>query len=686
MSETIVEMRAAHRAGRSPVETIRAVYERIAAHADPAIFITLRPEAEVSAEAEVLEKSGVSDKPLFGVPFVVKDNIDVEGLPTTAACPAFAYVPLKSAHAVQRLVDAGAILIGKTNLDQFATGLVGMRSPYGVPRNALKAEIIPGGSSSGSAVAVAAGIVPFSFGTDTAGSGRVPAALNGIVGLKPSLGLISTAGVLPACRTLDCVSIFAQTVEDAETVLGIAAAYDPDDPFSRRFGSMLTGAMPPVPRIAVPDAASRRFFGDTHAETAFAADCAMLKDLGATLTEIDLSPFYAVAQLLYDGPWVAERYAAIRTFIETQPEAMHPVTRTITQSALEHSAISTFEALYELRRLKRETETALAGFDALVVPSIPGVYTVAELEAEPIALNSNLGTYTNFVNLLDLSAIAVPSGARGDGLPSSITLIGRAGADAHLAAIARAVQQKAEQPMGASRRRPPVPAPAPMLAPAGAIEIAVVGGASFRHAAQPRTHRTRGRLPARGGDAAGLRALRACWHDPAETWPSARRGRGRTCDQGRDLGAFAGRLRALRLTHPRAARHRHDFIQLWRRGAGLPVRSRGGQRRKERLGLRRLARLCGLARRIETRGLSQSDRALSSHGSASFRRVQNADPTRKQRDGTKCRLPARVPKGSVDYSPWGTRSFVRKSSSSARGRQASCSASSLRHGASRPSF
>ena len=475
MSETIVEMRAAHRAGRSPVETIRAVYERIAAHADPAIFITLRPEAEVSAEAEALEKSGVSDKPLFGVPFVVKDNIDVAGLPTTAACPAFAYVPLKSAHAVQRLIDAGAILIGKTNLDQFATGLVGMRSPYGVPRNALKAELIPGGSSSGSAVAVAAGIVHFSFGTDTAGSGRVPAALNGIVGLKPSLGLISTAGVLPACRTLDCVSIFAQTVEDAETVLGVAAAYDPDDPFSRRFGSMLTGAMPPVPRIAVPDAASRRFFGDTHAETAFAADRAMLKDLGATLTEIDLSPFYAVAQLLYDGPWVAERYAAIRTFIETQPEAMHPVTRKITQNALEHGAISTFEALYELRRLKRETETALAGFDALVVPSIPGVYTVAELEAEPIALNSNLGTYTNFVNLLDLSAIAVPSGARGDGLPSSITLIGRAGADAHLAAIARAVQQTAAQPMGASRRRPPVPAPAPMLAPAGAIEIAVVG-------------------------------------------------------------------------------------------------------------------------------------------------------------------------------------------------------------------
>ena len=452
MSETIVEMLAAHRAGRSPADTVRSVYQRIAAHADPAIFITLLPEAEAVGAADALEKTGTRDKPLYGVPFVAKDNIDVAGLPTTAACPAFSFVPPRSAHVVDRLIEAGAILIGKTNLDQFATGLVGVRSPYGVPRNALRADLVPGGSSSGSAVAVAAGLVPFSLGTDTAGSGRVPAALNGIVGLKPSLGLISTSGVLPACRTLDCVSIFAQTVEDAEAVLGIAAGYDSEDPFSRRFDPISIATMPPALRLGIPGSSSLKFFGDTRAEAAFAADCARLQGLGATLVDIDLAPFYAVAQLLYHGPWVAERYAAIRSFIEAQPDALHPITRAITESALQHGAVATFEALYELRRLKRVTESVLAGLDALVVPSIPAVYTVADLEKEPIAYNSNLGTYTNFVNLLDLAAIAVPSGARDDGLPSSMTLIGRAGTDAHLAAIARAVQGECSAAHGCERQ------------------------------------------------------------------------------------------------------------------------------------------------------------------------------------------------------------------------------------------
>ena len=475
MNETIPELLAAHRAGRSPVETMREVYRRIAVLDDAAVFITLRPEAEVIEEARALELAGAGGKPLFGVPFAVKDNIDVAGLPTTAACPAFAFLPTMSAHAVQRLVDAGAIVIGKTNLDQFATGLVGVRSPYGAPRNALRGDLVPGGSSSGSGVAVAAGLVPFSLGTDTAGSGRVPAALNGIVGLKPSLGLVSTRGVLPACRTLDCVSVFAQTVEDAGIVLGVIARYDEDDPYSRRYAPVSALAAPPSFRLGVPDAASLAFFGDSDAEAAFAEDRARLERLGATVLEIDLSPFYAVAALLYDGPWVAERYAAIRTFIEAQPDALHPITHVITTSALRHGAVATFEALYELARLKRAIEPVLAGLDALLVPSIPAIYTLADLEAEPILFNSRLGTYTNFVNLLDLAAIAVPSGMRRDGLPSSVTLIGRAGSDARLGAIAEALQAEAAQPMGASGRPPPARTTPYASIPPGFVEMAVVG-------------------------------------------------------------------------------------------------------------------------------------------------------------------------------------------------------------------
>ena len=574
MSETIVEMLAAHRAGRAPADTVRSVYQRIAAHGDPAIFITLLSEAEAVGAADALEKSGARDKPLYGVPFVVKDNIDVAGLPTTAACPAFSFVPPRSAHVVDRLIEAGAILIGKTNLDQFATGLVGVRSPYGVPRNALRADLVPGGSSSGSAVAVAAGLVPFSLGTDTAGSGRVPAALNGIVGLKPSLGLISTSGVLPACRTLDCVSIFAQTVEDAEAVLGVAAGYDSEDPFSRRFTPISVVAKPPRLRLGVPNAASLKFFGDTRAEAAFAADCARLQGLGATLVEVDLAPFYAVAQLLYHGPWVAERYAAIRSFIEAQPEALHPITRAITESALQHGAVATFEALYELRRLKRVTEGMLAGLDALFVPSIPAVYTVADLEGEPIAYNSNLGTYTNFVNLLDLAAIAVPSGARNDGLPSSMTVIGRAGTDAHLAAIARAVQENAAQPMGASGRRPPPAAVASSTRAApGLIEIAVVGA----HLSGMPLNRE---LTELGGvflrevkTVADYRLYELAGTSPPK--PGLLRvsaGTGHAI-KFRSLGAFPRSLRPFRLAHSLAARHRQDPLGRWRRGAGLFMRS-----------------------------------------------------------------------------------------------------------------
>ena len=468
MTSTLAATVAAHLGGKSPVATIRETYARIAAHADPALFLALKPEAEAVAEAEKLAAAGPAGKPLYGAPFAVKDNIDVAGLPTTAACPAFAYIPQASAFVVQRLVDAGAIVIGKTNLDQFATGLVGVRSPYGIPRNALRADLIPGGSSSGSACAVGAGLVPFSLGTDTAGSGRVPAALNGIVGLKPSLGALSGTGLVPACRTLDTISIFALDVADAFAAFQVASGYDAADPYSRRLPAP-TLASPRGVRLGVPEAPE--FFGDAEAEAAFARDVASAAALGYEIVRFDLTPFSDVAKLLYEGPWVAERYAATKPLIETQPEAMHPVTRAIIEGARKFDAVSAFEALYKLAALKRATLAAWGGFDVMLVPTMPRPYTVAEVLADPVRLNSRLGTYTNFVNLLDLSALAVPSGMRGDGLPSSVTLIGAAGADGLIAALGAEIHAASGATMGATGLKP---GPAPAAGPAG-FEIAAVG-------------------------------------------------------------------------------------------------------------------------------------------------------------------------------------------------------------------
>src|ERR1700722_11467792 len=327
MTDTIGAYLTAHSAGMALTATIEETYARIEKHNDPALFIAIRPKPEALAIAQRVQASGPQGKPLFGVPFVVKDNIDVAGLPTTAACPAFAYRPATSAFVVKRLERAGAIVIGKTNLDQFGTGLVGVRSPYGVPRNAVRGDLIPGGSSSGSAVAVSAGLVPLALGTDTAGSGRVPAILNNIVGLKPSLGLISTSGVVPACRTLDCVSIFALTVDDAMAALAAMAGPDGADPFSRPQPLAQMSAFPTGLKLGVPRDGQLIFFGDKAAEKAYGDAVARWTALGATLVECDLEPFYETARLLYEGPWVAERYLVIRNLLASSPEAIHPVTR-----------------------------------------------------------------------------------------------------------------------------------------------------------------------------------------------------------------------------------------------------------------------------------------------------------------------------------------------------------------------
>lgn len=475
---TIATLHAAYAAGASPAEIIAATYRRIEAVADPGIFITLRPEHDVLADAAALGSFDPDTKPLWGVPFAVKDNIDVADLPTTVACPGFASTPEETAFAVQRLLDAGAILIGKTNLDQFATGLVGVRTPYPVPRNAIDPRYVPGGSSSGSAVAVSHGLVTFALGTDTAGSGRVPAALNNIVGLKPSLGSVSSRGMVPACRTLDTISVFAGTVDDAHAIYRIMATFDPADPWSRPHPSAAAkpAALPPGLRVGVPDTASRKFAGDLQSERAFdlaVTDLATV--VSAPARAVDMSPLFKVASLLYSGPWVAERYQAIRQVIETTPELLHPVTRKIIGSATAFSAADAFAGLYQLAELRRAADAIWSSIDVLMVPTYPRPRTVADLEADPIGPNSELGTYTNFVNLLDLCALAVPSRFRADGFPSGVTLIAPSGRDDLLAALGQRLHAASEVSLGASSTKVPPPTEASTSAAANEIELVVVG-------------------------------------------------------------------------------------------------------------------------------------------------------------------------------------------------------------------
>jgi allophanate hydrolase len=453
LAETIAEIVAAHRRGAAtPEQTVARSYERIRARDDKAIFISLRDEAEAMAEARAL--TGKADLPLYGVPVAVKDNIDVAGLPTTAACPAFAYKPHRDSTAVAKLRAAGAVVIGKTNLDQFATGLVGVRSPYGVPKNTIKDELVPGGSSSGSAVAVAAGLVPLALGTDTAGSGRVPAGLNNIVGLKPSLGLISTFGVVPACRTLDCVSVFALTVDDVWAALSVMAGPDAADPYSRNRPLGALSKMTPA-KLGVPRPGQRLFFGDRAFEAAYGAALERLAKLGASIVEIDIEPFYETARLLYEGPWVAERTIAAGDLLASDPEAIHPVTREIILSGLRPTAIDAFRAFYKLEALRRVADVTFKHVDAFALPTAPTAYTVQQVLADPIQLNSRLGTYTNFVNLLDLCGLALPSSFTEAGIPFGITLLAPGGQDAKLAGIGRAFHADTKLPLGALKKPQP---------------------------------------------------------------------------------------------------------------------------------------------------------------------------------------------------------------------------------------
>ena len=435
---TIAGLRRDYRTGaRTPVDVIGRIFDRIGAEGLSPIWISLADRAEALRRAARVDLSG----PLAGVPFAVKDNIDVEGMFTTAACPSFAYRATRTATVVGRLIDAGAILIGKTNLDQFATGLVGMRSPYGACSSVFDERYISGGSSSGSAVAVAKELCAFALGTDTAGSGRVPAAFNSLIGLKPTRGLLSTTGVVPACRSLDCVSIFTATAGDADAVWRVAQGFDAADPYSRTAAvgagaaPWLTGAF----RFGVPGAAALEFFGDEKTPLLFEQAAARLEAIGGSRSTIDFTPFRQAADLLYSGPWVAERLAGLGEFLLHDPADVHPVVGAIIRAGAAYSAVDAHRAAARLEELKREASTQWADMDVLLLPTAGTVYTKEAVEADPIRLNTNLGYYTNFVNLMDLAAVALPAGARDDGLPFGVSLVGAAFSDAALIALSERV-------------------------------------------------------------------------------------------------------------------------------------------------------------------------------------------------------------------------------------------------------
>lgn len=443
MNLSISHLQAQYRDGSlTPTQLVIQLDAEICEANNHNIWIRRLSLDEMLIYAKNLEDKDFANLPLYGIPFAIKDNIDLAGVPTTAACPDFSFTPQASATVVQKLIDAGAIPVGKTNLDQFATGLVGTRSPYGACKNSINPDYISGGSSAGSAVSVALGLASFSLGTDTAGSGRVPAALNNLVGIKPSLGLLSTTGVLPACRTLDCVSIFAKNAQDATTVLQVAKGFDVYDAYSRQ--APISGATIGNSYVfGVPRPSQLAFFGNTETPQLFKEAIEKLEKIGGKIVEIDFAPFIETAQLLYEGPWVAERYAAIKDFFDAKPEAIFPTTYKIISNAAKFSAADTFNSMYKLKVLQRSTEAVWRDINVLVTPTVGTIYTIAEVQANPVQTNTNLGYYTNFMNLLDMAAIAVPTDFYSNGIGFGITLSAPAFSDDALINLAIRLKEAA---------------------------------------------------------------------------------------------------------------------------------------------------------------------------------------------------------------------------------------------------
>lgn len=434
----------------TPESLLHDIKTRIEEYKEYNIWIHLLDENDLQVYLSRLQGKAVDELALYGIPFAIKDNIDLVGVPTTAACPEYSYIPEQSAFAVQRLINAGAIPIGKTNLDQFATGLVGTRSPYGAVKNAFDPDYISGGSSSGSAVALALGQVSFSLGTDTAGSGRVPAAFNNLIGLKATKGRISASGVVPACRSQDCVSLFSLNPDDASTVFEVIDCHDPSDIYSRVINSNITHQSNKKFKVGVPKSSELEFFNNKEYEKLFNDFVSSLSGQDYEIVEIDFTPFKQAANLLYQGPWVAERYAAIEKFIENKSDALYPVTRDIISPARSIDAVDTFNKFYELQQLKKQADEVMEQIDFIITPTAGTNYRIDEVNAEPVQTNSNLGYYTNFMNLLDYVAIAIPAGFNKQGFPFGATLFSKAFTDKDLLIHTRKILKAQSIQMGAT--------------------------------------------------------------------------------------------------------------------------------------------------------------------------------------------------------------------------------------------
>lgn len=504
----IASFQVRYASGETPTSVIEQVYDRIEEAGLNPVWISLVPRERLLARAEEIAQGNPAKMPLYGVPFAVKDNMDMVAMNTTAACPAFSYEAETTATVIRNLEDAGAILVGKTNMDQFATGLVGTRSPYGACSSVFDDRYLSGGSSSGSAVAVAKGLVTFALGTDTAGSGRVPAAFNNLIGLKPTRGSLSTSGVVPACRSLDCVSIFSLTSADAWEVFQAARGFDPADSYSQQAAAD-DGPAPWVSsafQFGVPRPDQWKFFGDNEARQLYKGAIHALETLGGSVVEFDFQPFRDTAELLYSGPWVAERLAALQPFFAAHAEDAHPVVRSIITGGARFNAVDCFLAQYRLEELRRQTSGVWEQADILLLPTTGTIYTLEEVERDPVRLNTNLGYYTNFVNLLDLAAVALPAGFRPNGLPFGVSVLGQRQTERALLSVADRLHRALGQTLGGLETTlAQTPSLRPPTTPPGCTLAAVVGA---HLTGQPLNHQltTRGaRLVATMKTATGYR-------------------------------------------------------------------------------------------------------------------------------------------------------------------------------------
>lgn len=450
-------LKAGYRDGTfSPIDVVRTCFQRIRERGDDHVWTELvAEEAVVRAAEDLMRRPGAGELPLYGIPFSVKDNVDVGGMRTTCGCAGLDRLPARSAMSVQRALAAGALLIGKNTLDQFATGLNGTRTIGGHCRNVMDERYVPGGSSSGSGVAVAAGLVAFSLGTDTGGSGRVPAAMNNVVGVKPTLGLVSSSGLVYNNRFFDCVPVFASSVEDGYAVLEVIRGMDPEDAFSLSDADdiALSAELPARFRFALPRRDQLRFFGDVLAEAAFAQAVDDIRAIGGVSVEIDFDLFIEAGKLPFDSGLLAERSLSYGEIVQSRPDTVHPAVAAMIRKGQTYSGIETMRAIYRMMAMRAEARRLLREVAFLVTPTVGRAYTCDELYRDPIALNNNIGFYTYPISPLDLCALALPASIRRDGLPFGVSLVSTARRDGVLHAAGKRFQAHVGLQPGAKARR-----------------------------------------------------------------------------------------------------------------------------------------------------------------------------------------------------------------------------------------